>query len=258
LSKTQFFMLFRYISGLFLLLGIFYSLAFEGNLFAESAIAKVEDSYDEKQFIDYEKQTFCGYPIIQYETLDFMQLEIRKIADKVCLERFVYYDPISTMYVKVWLSNFSRNRTFIRALALDYYKDLAPISGIILDGNGTCRGYVTHSLDHANLSLALCLNKHKYTCLQEAAKQNYAYKKFYQQLIQRSEETLLYYLDFVPGNIVMDHTSYYLVDLESVYSIEELRRLRSIRYEEYRLILEHLPPDYASFIELAILKKERP
>ncbi len=225
-------------------------------LFAEPVMCRYDVHAEERRFIDVKKQSVCGYPIVQYESLDFERLEVRKITNEVNLERSIYYDPVSNVYVKLWQPDFSRNRIFLIALSKGYYKDLAPLIGIIIDRNGKCRGYVTKSLDYTNLSVAVYRNNYDYICLQDVTKQNRAYRQFYDKIIERSEKIGFYYLDFVPGNIVTDHESYYLVDLESVFSIEELRTLYRIRPEEYLLILEHLPPDYAAFLELAILNDE--
>jgi hypothetical protein len=211
---------------------------------------------EQNQLIDRKIPFFHGYPIVEYEQVNFSQMDLRKATEDPYLERNIYYDPATETFVKQWPPIFLRNQIFLRALISGYYKQITPLEAILFDREGNCRGYITKALDYDNLSLAFFTNKHNYICLEDVSKQNSTYRAFYDSLMQKTQETGLYYFDLVPSNIVTDHSSYYFVDLESVFTLRELQAMQRLRYEEFLLILDHLPPEYASFIKLAILNSE--
>src|SRR5689334_19189741 len=124
---------------------------------------------EQNPFIDWNIPFFYDYPIVEYEQLDFSQMELRKATKHPHLERNIYFDPKTKTFVKQWPPNFLRNSIFLDALISGYYKNLTPLEALLFDKEGHCRGYITKALDYANLSLAFFTNTHNYLCLQEAS-----------------------------------------------------------------------------------------
>lgn len=195
------------------------------------------------------KTLFWGYPVTTYEDLDFGSLKLIKTAKDGTHHRALYFDPETKSYIKVWSSGYPAGYRFLDGLSFNFYAELSPLTRIVLDRSGECRGYVTHLCATDCLHLKTTPNNNGGQTLQVATMQNSSYQQLYSSLLQRSEETGLYYLDLTPQNIVADHDSYYLVDLECLTNRTQLRALEETSKSKYELILDHLPADYVSYLK---------
>lgn len=190
------------------------------------------------------------YSVIPYEWLDFSTMIPKKTAvDEDGCERQVFYEPASNAYIKIWSQGYSKISNFYSALACNYYEGLSPLLGIIIDKNMQYRGYATYGKHNKNLNLKLKENRHRYLCLADAAEQNTYFHMMYKSLLKKYLESDLFYFDLVPSNIVTDYFAYYIIDLESLFTRQELCELRNLSPERFTYLMEHLPPEYATFIE---------
>jgi hypothetical protein len=193
-----------------------------------------------------------GYKTVSLESLDLTQIALLKNAKDDPHFRSVYYDKALNQYIKIWSENYPEAGNFLKAIASGFYDHLAPLEAIVVDKDNRCRGYVTKGLKNSNLQLSFCKNRHGSVCLQNSALQNLSYQEFYAHLLQTCQEKGLYYLDLTPGNILLDADSYYLADLECVYTCDQLLELQKNSKGKFTFILDHLPKDYAQFLETII------
>lgn len=193
-------------------------------------------------------EKYYGYPIIQYELIDFDSIqEVKAAIGGNGGSRKVYYDDKNNLFIKIWSEDYPESRNFQQALMNHYYDDLAPLAGIVFDSNSMCRGYATYGL-HQNPTLFYCNNRYGYLCLETAEKQSSGYQIFYKKLLERSLTTGFYHIDLVPSNLAQDDEQYYLIDLEPLLQVDELKKIKETSLSRWLHLVEHLPLDYAFFI----------
>src|SRR3990167_2761373 len=190
-----------------------------------------------KQFSDYIQS-------ILLESLDLSSLSVTKIAEDSVSSRCVYRD--NNFFYKVWNVTYPRVPTFIVALQKGYFDHLALIDKLIVDRDGNCRGYIIRRADHMGDSAGIkCYtNAEKHVVFLDALQQNKEYRRLYGAIIKRVMSHGFVYLDFTPGNVIEYSLRYYLIDLESVYTVAELQDMWNKQRGLFVSHLKVLPSDF--------------
>lgn len=186
------------------------------------------------------------YPTRVYEKIDFKKLRLIKKCVDSAKERRVYTDGVR--YYKIWDPGYPTAETFVAAVKLGYFDRLARIDSLILDASGTCRGYVLPAGKSGTLSLKTHQNAHSYTALLPSSFQNSPYQTFYSLLCQRTKSCRMIYFDLVAPNIVAFGKTYCMIDLESVYTTQQLIEKFHKTRTAFLCNFFHLPDDYQVFV----------
>ena len=118
--------------------------------------------------------------------------------------RNVYKDPTTNQFYKVWNSDYIRRDNFIRAYNCGYYDRLAPaLVGIIMNDD-ICVGYIMNE------------------CYEN---ESYDISRFYDMLKHETLEKSWFYYDWMPKHLMMYRGMPSLIDLESVYEINEIENV---------------------------------
>ena len=167
----------------------------------------------------FEKENHKGYPFnfdfykwginyvnkVQLETLDLLNMKpiiskYERILEGVNHGRAVYYDSNNKQYIKIFHPKYCRLDNFKNALH----------SGFL---NGLCPALTDLIYDKDNLVGYICKEG---TILQEIP------RHFLITLLRNCEKQNKIYYDFVPQNVIkLPNGQYSLIDLESVYNIDE-------------------------------------
>ena len=206
-----------------------------GNLFSETIASTFSDNLqfplEIKEILNNTAQPsskrFYDYPIIYLEDFDFNQLKKIKYTQRNIKNfyRALYMHAQFPYVIKLWSEEYPDTKRFLDALKVHFYKNLAPLDFIILDKNNVCRGYITKKLNSNNKNFSLLKGIYEkgsfhYFPLSHQQKE---FQILIQQLKQKFLSTNVVYIDLIPENIVFDDDgNFYLIDLESIRTKEEL------------------------------------
>ena len=152
------------------------------------------------------------YKKISIEEINNVECEIvldkwGRIAYGVNQSRKVLYDRKRNLYYKIFDKEYCRRDNFITAVEKGYFKEVAPaLLSLIVDGDDIV-GYICEGGE-------MLTTPNSIHTLQE-------------KLLKLVDDTKLFYYDLVPQNIVIMRNTgkLSLIDLESVYHIDELYRI---------------------------------
>ena len=111
------------------------------------------------------------------------------------------------VYYKIFDKEYCRRENFVKALEAGFFDEVAPaLQSLIVDGDDIV-GYVTEAGEELGLVWADSLVR----------------EPFYQKLLACVDVTKMFFYDLVPANIITTKSGELsLIDLESVYNIDEL------------------------------------
>ena len=133
-----------------------------------------------------------------------------RVVGNVNHGRSVYYDSKNNVYYKLFHPDYCRINNFRKAFKLNFFKGLAPaLTGLIYDNNNIV-GYITK----AGKLLS-----------SDPGAFNLIPKDFFHILKNRIKESGMFFYDLVPHNIILVDGNLSLIDLESVYDLEEYNTL---------------------------------
>ena len=146
-------------------------------------------------------------------TFETIRDKYNRIDDKgVNHGRSIYYDREEDVYYKLFHKDYVRRTNFEMAISKNFFDGLTPaLVGLIFDGDDIV-GYVSKAgqvLSDNEFDTHLIPND------------------FTEKLINKIKDTDLFFYDFVPSNIIkLDDGQLSLIDLESVYEINDLFRIK--------------------------------
>jgi len=152
---------------------------------------------------------------IQLNDIDFDAYECIKdkydrMVDGVSHGRSIYYDSTSGLYYKIFHPDYCRIDNFRKAIEAKFFDGLAPaLTGLIYDSDNLM-GYVTKA------GPLLSANEFDYHLIPQ---------DFFRILKNRIKECGMFFYDLVPHNIIRIDGNLSLIDLESVYDLEEYNTL---------------------------------
>jgi len=154
-----------------------------------------------------------------YNISDFNFDSYKKVKDKynridakgVNQGRAVYFDSKNNRYIKIFHKDYCRRQNFIDALAARFFDELAPaLIGLIYDDNEIV-GYVSKA------GRILSNSEYDFQLIP---------KEMVLKLEHEIKRTGMFFYDFVPINMVIVDGQVSLIDLESVYKLEDLYLLK--------------------------------
>jgi len=168
--------------------------------------------------------------IIHAHTLDIVYLETISLNELTPIHkqhnRAVYANEDRSLYYKIWNPNYHRSSLFIKALDAGLFKKIASLIGIIYDKQNRCRGYITTggvlSLSNTEKS-GLKMTPLRYV-LPTEQQTNKPYITFYKRLVKNTAKSRYAFIDLSPTNIIEIEDQFYLIDLESVEPLSNLRK----------------------------------
>ena len=164
---------------------------------------------------------------IQINDIDFTKYECIKdkynrVVDGVNHGRAIYYDSNNKLYYKIFHPDYCRINNFRRAVKANFFEGVASaLTHLIYDQWNEIVGYVTKE------GPILSPNEFDYQLIP---------KDFFRILKNKIKECGMFFYDLVPHNIILIDGVPSLIDLESVYDINE-----------YNLLSTHnakIKPDY--------------
>jgi len=152
-----------------------------------------------------------------------------RVVGNVNHGRSVYYDSKNNVYYKLFHPDYCRINNFRKAFKLNFFKGLAPaLTGLIYDNNNIV-GYITK----AGKLLS-----------SDPGAFNLIPKDFFHILKNRIKESGMFFYDLVPHNIVIVDGKPSLIDLESVYDLEDYKDIykekASVKPEELDSYIKEL------------------
>jgi len=154
---------------------------------------------------------------IKLEDIDLDSLEIvlnkkGRVVDGINHGRMVLRDNDS--YYKIFDKDYCRRENFIKAYEAGFFDEVAPaLTSLIMDGDDVV-GYI--------MQRGTPLSRTEYPFPEDARS-----TPTYTKLLELAREKKMFFYDFVPINIIIlgdgsQNNDWSLIDLESVYPIEEL------------------------------------
>tara|TARA_R110000744_G_scaffold136288_1_gene246070 strand:- start:240 stop:1985 length:1746 start_codon:yes stop_codon:yes gene_type:complete len=153
---------------------------------------------------------------IQVTDIDFEQLtcvknKLHRVVDGVNHGRAIYYDSDNSLYYKVFHAEYCRVNNFRKAIESNFFDGLAPaLTSLIMDDVDNIIGYVTKE------GPLLSANEFDIHLIPQ---------DFFRILKNRIKESGMFFYDLVPHNIILVDGKLSLIDLESVYDLNEYHKL---------------------------------
>jgi len=179
---------------------------------------------------------------INFEQLNCVKNKLHRVVDGVNHGRAIYHDSDNKLYYKIFHAEYCRVNNFRKAIESNFFEGLAPaLISLIMDGVGNIIGYVTKE---GPLLSANEFDSHLIP------------RDFFRILKNRIKESGMFFYDLVPHNIILIDGEPSLIDLESVYDIEEYTNLslhnakvKPVELDEYIKELRSMIPMKISLIQ---------
>jgi len=147
---------------------------------------------------------------IDVDSLECIKDKYDRVVDGISHGRSIYYDSINEIYYKIFHPDYCRIDNFRKAIEAKFFDGLAPaLTGLIYDSDNLM-GYVTKA------GPLLSANEFDYHLIPQ---------DFFRILKNRIKECGMFFYDLVPHNIIRIDGNLSLIDLESVYDLEEYNTL---------------------------------
>ena len=149
---------------------------------------------------------------IQVTDIDFEQLtcvknKLHRVVDGVNHGRAIYHDSGNRLYYKIFHAEYCRVNNFRKAIESNFFDGLAPaLTNLIIDDVDNIIGYVTKE------GPLLSANEFDIHLIPQ---------DFFRILKNRIKESGMFFYDLVPHNIILVDGKLSLIDLESVYDLNE-------------------------------------
>tara|TARA_R110001606_G_scaffold343773_1_gene492363 strand:- start:14376 stop:16124 length:1749 start_codon:yes stop_codon:yes gene_type:complete len=153
---------------------------------------------------------------IQVTDIDFEQLtcvknKLHRVVDGVNHGRAIYHDSGNRLYYKIFHAEYCRVNNFRKAIESNFFDGLAPaLTNLIIDDVDNIIGYVTKE------GPLLSANEFDIHLIPQ---------DFFRILKNRIKESGMFFYDLVPHNIILVDGKLSLIDLESVYDLDEYHKL---------------------------------
>lgn len=193
------------------------------------------------------------YQLIYFENIEFENLT--KFKSKTFSDNEgklqtseIFLSKDSKFYYKIWNPQFVFVNNFINALIKDFFDDISPLIGIIVDYSGEFRGYITEAKKNINpLELFVSDHGHYFEIKEIQFQNNLKYIKLFNKLIEKSIITNFIYADLHLDNLVQDENQFYIIDLDSVLDIQDFQ-LNDLKNPLYTC-----PNDYFKIVSSLIM-----
>ena len=152
---------------------------------------------------------------IQLSGIDFSKHQCIKdkydrVVDGISHGRSIYYNSSKNRYYKIFHPDYCRLENFKKAIQANFFDGLAPALTHLIYDEDNIVGYVT--------SGGPVLSENEFDT-------HLIPRDFFRILKNRIKESGMFFYDLVPHNIIMINGVPSLIDLESVYDIDEYNNL---------------------------------
>ena len=152
---------------------------------------------------------------IQVTDIDFEQLtcvknKLHRIVDGVNHGRAIYHDSSNKLYYKIFHAEYCRVNNFRKAIETNFFEGLVHALTDLIYADSDIIGYVTKE---GPLLSANEFDSHLIP------------RDFFRILKNRIKESGMFFYDLVPHNIILVEGVPSLIDLESVYDLDEYHKL---------------------------------
>ena len=180
---------------------------------------------------------------IQINDIDFNAFECIKdkynrVVDGISHGRAIYYDSSNQIYYKIFHPDYCRIDNFRKAIQANFFEGLAPaLTDLIYDQWGEIVGYITKS--------GPLLSPNEFD-------NHLIPRDFFRILKNRIKESGMFFYDLVPHNIILIDGVPSLIDLESVYDINEYNSLSAHNAKVKPLELDNYIKELWSYTPMKI------
>ena len=184
---------------------------------------------------------------IQINDIDFNAYKCIKdkydrVVDGISHGRAIYFDSTNQLYYKIFHPEYCRIDNFRKAINANFFEGLAPaLTDLICDRWGEVVGYVTKA--------GPLLSPNEFD-------NHLIPRDFFRILKNRIKESGMFFYDLVPHNIILIDGNPSLIDLESVYNLDEYNTLsehnakvKPVELDNYIKELRSSIPMKISFIQ---------
>ena len=147
---------------------------------------------------------------IDFDAYECIKDKYNRIVDGISHGRAIYFDSVNQEYYKIFHPDYCRIDNFRKAIKANFFEDLAPALISLIYDNGEIIGYVTEA------GPLVSANESDYHLIPQ---------DFFRILKNRIKESGMFFYDLVPHNIVLIDGKPSLIDLESVYDLDEYHML---------------------------------
>ena len=135
-----------------------------------------------------------------------------RVVDGISHGRAIYHDSENRRYIKIFHPEYCRLENFRKAIKANFFNGLAPALTDLIYNGSSLVGYITVE------GPLLSANEFDFHLIPQ---------DFFRILKNRIKESGMFFYDLVPHNIILVDGVPSLIDLESVYDIEEYNTISS-------------------------------
>ena len=152
---------------------------------------------------------------VQLNTIDLTKYKCVKdkyhrVVDGISHGRAIYYDSLNNRYIKIFHPDYCRLNNFRKAIQSNFFEGLAPaLTDLVYDSDNLI-GYIT---------------KEGPVISENEFDNHLIPRDFFRILKDRVKDSGMFFYDLVPHNIIISDGVPSLIDLESVYDINEYNKL---------------------------------
>ena len=152
---------------------------------------------------------------VQLNTIDLTKYKCVKdkyyrVVDGISHGRAIYYDSLNNRYIKIFHPDYCRLNNFRKAIQSNFFEGLAPaLTDLVYDADNLI-GYIT---------------KEGPVISENEFDNHLIPRDFFRILKDRVKDSGMFFYDLVPHNIIISDGVPSLIDLESVYDINEYNKL---------------------------------
>jgi hypothetical protein len=145
---------------------------------------------------------------LKFDNFSIIRNKIDRVVDGVNHGRAVYYDKEEKRYIKIFHKNYCRLTNFKEALDSGFLNGLCPALTDLIYDEGELIGYISEE------GTLVSNNQTDFNKIPQ---------EFFITFLRNCKKRSKIYYDFVPINIIqLPNGEYSLIDLESVYNLDEL------------------------------------
>lgn len=195
------------------------------------------------------KIAYCH--VTSFEDLPIQNVLYKKGEDG---QRAVFF--LNNKFYKIWDENHKKRNLFYRAYQEGFFDHISLIDTIIMDCVHNCRGYVMSK------GVQVQITNEKNATYSMSQRGCYVHwnidDAYFDQFIENMIQSLLNYqyvfIDFSPVNVIKFDNDYYIIDLESIVTLQEFYDFYTKNNSLYNFYLNSMPIKYQKCVHDVILR----
>ncbi len=200
-----------------------------------------------------------GHEVIFFKNLDLGGVNFKTSSEFGPLDMRGVFTRNGLVY-KVWNVENSRVETFLNAVKSGYFNNLTKIKYLIFDDDQNCRGYVIPEGKLIDIRLLSSRDEAFYkmnerNCYSAWYIKNNKFEKLLNELIIALDKFGYIFLDFSPVNLIELDGGCYIIDLDSVFFVDEIMELYKKKRGSFDFFLSCFPIEYKEAVSEYIKSK---